>query len=114
MWVGCNAYLFVINECHAAVCVARRADRFDYMPTELDHIAVVQMLIGLGAAALRYHTPNVGQQLLQISGAGDVVSMHMGIYCKRSDNNNVVVGEHNHCDRPAQPQQPRIFTNPNR
>lgn len=75
------AYLFAINECHAAICVAGRADRFDFMPPKLHHITVDQVLIGLCATIARYYTLYVRQQLLQISGAGDVVSMHMRVHC---------------------------------
>lgn len=71
--------LLLHDEGHAAVGVARSGHCDKLVTTELDDLAVVQPAIGVGSGVLANDAERSRQQLLEVSGARDVICMTMRV-----------------------------------
>mmetsp|Transcript_17589 Transcript_17589/g.39777 ORF Transcript_17589/g.39777 Transcript_17589/m.39777 type:complete len:290 (+) Transcript_17589:1060-1929(+) len=78
--VSCEAHGAVVEHvAHAAVGVARGRADLELMLAEFEHVTVDDEHVGLGAGLLGDDGLHAGDELLELPGAGDVVSMAVGV-----------------------------------
>jgi len=64
------------------VRVSRSRQRGQFVTSERDFLAIVEPSVGIGTGVLANHAKCARQQLLQIAGSGDVVSMAVSVECE--------------------------------
>ena len=68
--------------------MSRRGPDLDLVPPEVNGVPVGEGEVGLGPAGGGDARADGGDQLLQEAGAGDVVSVHVGVHWKLKGRNS--------------------------
>jgi hypothetical protein len=64
---------------HTAVCVAWGAPHFELVAAKRNFVTIRNLDVGDGATRLRYNGIGLGDELLEETGPGDVVSVDVSI-----------------------------------